>query len=1125
MLKSQNRTVPFGLPAIFAFLCFVLGAECERQLSAQTKPNILYIFVDDLSSGMVGFTNSNTPIKTPNIDALARGGLQFTQAYANAVCSPSRGSLYTGFHLGHTVNDRNVINFRSEDIMPGEMVKEAGYATATYGKWGYGSSAGQQFVTDETGAQVSDANGNRIREGVESLRENPILQNQDTLPTMHGYDDFLGYLNHVQAHRFFIDPLWQSDPTSPTTVSYFVTGNNAGDNVTNTFEGYTDDFHTYRAMDFISDSVAATTPFMIQMHFNSPHPAYDPGEKLTTDFAGNVRDWDIDYQGLGLTIKQRQLGAMITRLDEHVGALVDHLRDPNRDGDEADSVLENTVIMFTSDNGGEPTDDITTAQWNELGGNHIYGNALRGGKRDLFEGGVRVPMFAYWLGTIAPNRSTSEIIDLADFMPTLADLAGIDAPIGLDGISYAPLLTGEGVFRRRPYHVWEHHEGDGPDPDSRMAEWSVLKDNFKLIHFTNGSEELYDLNTDPSESQTLDLNAFADLRAEFQAIAVAEGVTQASNAYRAEHVNWAGGDQDSTTSSGNWSNYDPLQEIWVSVIANNQSSESAIAFADAEFLGVEVTGASAKQTIRVNPLSEMIVRNELRISENGRVNLDAGTLNCWRWLDVKPGGELTGSGDLAGQFYNDGSVAPGLPTDLPVPVVPDGGDDSGNGGNTDGNISTGITFFDPTTGNGTEPTENVIFDGISGGSIGTLIDSSANPGARGQNFVIGQSGTTVEIGGVTLQSNGSQSFSNGDEMTIVIFSGNNFTGINQQIVSPAGLATAPGISILHQETFQLPASVPDDNFLIIGFANSVTVNGGEDLGMMVFSNTAFDQLEGTNNGGGRLLYRPGSAIDPSPSRDMRFSILGSAATTGDSQLSSNLVSGQPVALNETGLLSLDGDFFHQLGGELRMQVADVTDADQLVINGTLTNGGALVVEMLPDYQPQDGDQIILVQSDEIIGDFSNVTIQDAPDGFDAEVTIDNGNVVLTLTNAFLAGDFDRDGDVDADDIDFYNGNLGQPGSFNAELDLDNNDTITLIDHDIHVTTLAQTSNGETGAHIGDVNLDGTVDVLADALALIVNLGGAGPIGYAGGDLNADGIVDVLGDAIRLIGGLGLSNAQ
>jgi len=125
----------------------------------------------------------------------------------------------------------------------------------------------------------------------------------------------------------------------------------------------------------------------------------------------------------------------------------------------------------------------------------------------------------------------------------------------------------------------------------------------------------------------------------------------------------------------------------------------------------------------------------------------------------------------------------------------------------------------------------------------------------------------------------------------------------------------------------------------------------------------------------------------------------------------------------------------------------------------------------------------------------------------------------------VAGDFNNDGDVDTDDIDFYNGNLGEPASFNVDLDLNSDNSITLADHDLLVTTFVQTSNGVTGALIGDVDLNGAVDVLGDAFQLVENLGGVGSLTYSDGDLNADGNVDVLGDAFRLVANLGLSNLQ
>ena len=1180
--------------------------------AAAQQPNIIYIFVDDLASGMTGFTNPNAIPLTPNLDALATGGMQFTRAYANAICSPSRGTLYTGYHLGHTINDQNVENFRAQDIMPGEMVQPAGYATAVYGKWGFGSTTG----TNTGGG------------GVGTLRLNPQITNVPTLPTSHGYDFFLGYLNHVQAHRFFIDPLWQSDPSSATGMSYFVTGNNAGDNVTNTFEGYTDDHHTREGLAFISNNAASSTPFLLQMHFNSPHPPFDPGSQLDYDFEGNPRVWDQDYAGMGLSLKQRELAVMITRMDEHVGALVARLSDPNQDGDSSDSIAENTVIMFTSDNGGEVTGGLTLAEFEELGGNCIYGVSLRGGKRDLFEGGVRVPAFANWPGTITPNQVTDEIIDLADFMPTVAELAGIQAPVGVDGISYAGLLTGEGLERRREHHVWEHHEGDGHDPDPRNALWSVLKNGFKLIRFTNGTEDFYNLDADPTESQPLNSSNFPDVYADLVSIAAAEGITQPEDGYSVQHVDWIGSDGGDTESSANWSGYHPIHELWASVINNDQSQDSVLTFGNRDFLGLEVRGDVGKQTIRVDSSDLLSVHNEFRIEHNGRVQLDAANIASNRWVDVEVGGELTGAGNVDADLYNWGTIAPGVPEDFisdnpndgvdtgivdaiefdfmgvqdlsplnatsllnqymdlelgfsfgpgtfprgqdnagdefhvagwnqdelaaalpasdyvhfevqPLPgiemlvsevtfrvwrndssaarsyatlISPNGFDltdpiglwedffteDDGDPNNGSDGIGiqhqigltavnnsqlwtedplevrlygwdtvgssepAPITLFDPNAGNGSEPTENVIFDAIlPGGTIGTLIDATANPGARGQNFVIGQPGQPAQIGGVTFQSNGTQSFNNGDELTVVIFSGDDFNGIDTGDVSPAGLAAAPGIQLLYEETFALPANIPDDNFLIIEFANTVNVDAGDQLGMMVFTNTEFAQTEGSNNGGGRLLYRENQNINPSGTRDMRFSILGPDTSNGGGPLGSTHVNAVSMKASfrsiegplddETGTLEVHGNFNHQENAMLHLQVGRVNKSDQTIehddvlVDGIATLAGDLTVEFLPEFAPVDGTVITLLQANVISGDFSNINFAGLPAGFEAVVATTLTEVLLVISeNDVLKGDVNRDGVINLLDVQLFIDLLGT-GMYQVEADINCDGVVNLLD--------------------------------------------------------------------------------
>ena len=248
-----------------------------------------------------------------------------------------------------------------------------------------------------------------------------------------------------------------------------------------------------------------------------------------------------------------------------------------------------------------------------------------------------------------------------------------------------------------------------------------------------------------------------------------------------------------------------------------------------------------------------------------------------------------------------------------------------------------ITFFEPTDDE-PEPTENVIFDGVieDGATVATLIDPAGNPGARGHNFVLGAPGTAMDIGGVTFQANLAQTFGAGDELTAVIFSGNDFTGADTTNITPAGLGMAPGIDILYEETFPLPAEVPVVNFLVINFASPTTVDSGDQLGVMIFTSTEFSQAEGSNNGGGRLLYRANDGVNgPSGARDFRFSILGVAdggLLVGDVNCDGeiNLLDVVPfVSLITSGVFDPKGD----INGDEEVNLLDVEPFVELLTGG------------------------------------------------------------------------------------------------------------------------------------------------------------------------------------------------
>jgi arylsulfatase A-like enzyme len=221
--------------------------------------------------------------------------------------------------------------------------------------------------------------------------------------------------------------------------------------------------------------------------------------------------------------------AMISRMDASVGQLVARLDDPNGDGDKSDSVLDNTLILFTSDNGPTPEDDSPIEFFDASG-------KYRGGKRDLYEGGIHVPALAYWKGTIAPGSTSDYRTDLADFLPTACELAGVEPPADIDGVSILPTLTGQGEQRERKYLVFEHHERSGPvDPDPRAARWAVIRqDGKKLIRYEDGTSDLFDVAADPSESQSLDANNAqnAKLKSELEVAAAEEAVDQVKPAPR-----------------------------------------------------------------------------------------------------------------------------------------------------------------------------------------------------------------------------------------------------------------------------------------------------------------------------------------------------------------------------------------------------------------------------------------------------------------------------------------------------------------------------------------------------------------------------------------------------------------
>jgi arylsulfatase A-like enzyme len=602
------------------------------------RPNILYIFADDLGWGAGQFNNPDSPIATPNLDALAQQGLNFTRHYAATVCSPSRNMLYTGFHTGHGSNDRNAnidSGLRPQEVTVGEVLRSAGYATSVWGKWGWG------------GSQSKDAT---------DLRASPWVLRPATLPSRRGFDTFYGYLNHTRAHSYFVDSLWTTSQPFPAnkyhpTADHGLWLERTGNTAETPHAAYTHDLVAAKAEAYIASRAGQPDPFLMMVCFTTPHQRLDHIAELPNGLAQYANHPTMSQ-------REKEHAAMVTRMDASIGALIARLDDPNADGDSADSLLANTLIMFSSDNGPTPETGLDKSGLINLD----LTNGLRGGKRDLYEGGIRTPLLVRWDAAISAQRRGTKLsrpTDLSDFIATAADLAGTAPPLGIDGVSLAPTITNHGVQRERLPLVSENFEvSQTANPN---ADWSIIDGDHKLIKSRSGKFELYDLAKDPAEQAPLDLALEANRlrKQQLESIALAEGAGQPDD-YAVQYANWIGADGGDLMDAGNWNLKAQPRPNWTVVIGNAAETPSTvIATSAVSTLALEVRGESSPQTLLIDKGREVNGRNEVRISPGGRLLLVGGRVGSARWIDVLAGGELVGNGAARGDLFCAGLVSPG----------------------------------------------------------------------------------------------------------------------------------------------------------------------------------------------------------------------------------------------------------------------------------------------------------------------------------------------------------------------------------------------------------------------------------------------------------------------------------
>jgi arylsulfatase A-like enzyme len=404
----------------------ILFAEGRR------PPSILFILADDLGYGDLGCYGQKK-IKTPHIDRMAAEGMRFTQCYAGStVCAPSRCSLMTGLHTGHsTIRGNDPVPLRPDELTVPRLLQSAGYRTGIIGKWDGG------------------------REGTTGI------------PSRQGFDYSFGYLGQVPAHNYYPDFLWRNQDKVP------IAGNVVERGVATKRAQYSQDLLTQEALTFLERE--RDKPFFLYLAYTIPHANNERGQ---IDGNGMEVPDDKPYSSQPWPQAQKNHAAMITRLDADVGRVLAKLKELGLD--------ETTVVFFSSDNGPHKEGGADPAFFQSAG-------PLRGHKRDLYEGGIRIPMIARWPGKIKSGVMNDHVWAFWDFLPTAAEIAGTAAPAGLDGISVVPTLLGTGSQRTHDFLYWEFHER-GPQQAVRKGDWKAVRKQ------PGGPLEVYNLKLDIGET-------------------------------------------------------------------------------------------------------------------------------------------------------------------------------------------------------------------------------------------------------------------------------------------------------------------------------------------------------------------------------------------------------------------------------------------------------------------------------------------------------------------------------------------------------------------------------------------------------------------------------------------------
>ncbi|MBK1875478.1 arylsulfatase [Pelagicoccus mobilis] len=434
----------------FAFASIILLGQARES----TQPNIVYILADDLGYGDLS-SFGQTKFQTPEVDRLAELGMVFTQHYSGStVCAPSRSCLMTGLHTGHTpIRGNFEIQPEGQLPMPADvqtlpqLLQESGYVTGAFGKWGLGYPGSEG-------------------------------------DPMNHFDVFYGFNCQRLGHHYYPYHLWDNEEK-------VILEGNAG-----TASGeYAPELIHQKSLEFIEKN--KDVPFFCYIPTIIPHAELAAPEEDMERFRGKFEEVK-PFEGMDDGPKLRTgyyqsqaeprtaFAAMMSVFDRHVGEVVAKLEELG--------IAENTLVIVTSDNGPHFEGGADPDFFDSNG-------VFRGKKRDLYEGGVRVPMIAYWPGKIEAGERSDLISAFWDMMPTFAEMAGAESSAKMDGLSMLPTLLGDVENQKtHEYLYWEFHDKGGRQA-VRLGNWKAVK--YDVLKHPNRRLKLFDLSSDPSESVNL----------------------------------------------------------------------------------------------------------------------------------------------------------------------------------------------------------------------------------------------------------------------------------------------------------------------------------------------------------------------------------------------------------------------------------------------------------------------------------------------------------------------------------------------------------------------------------------------------------------------------------------------